>query len=425
MGSMREIDESVTADFRNEEVLERRAVCADETRRNGLKVEFERFLEDHSRIYIYGAGIVGKRLYQVVEGLQYAANIAGFIVSGRNLGTPETLYGKRVFELGNIDHKDSCILIAVSEAYQNEILYTLKEAGYYHFFNGYIYSYLCESYIPEYMPLEIPDTIAIDKNELMMMQFHGQDFFRYDLLMALTEQNPGPVNGEREERIIVVDPLFRICDDAAKAAEYLKGAGTKVNMKQDFGASFTAADREWLMKQKDGTEFARMENILKEKKLEWRKAMYAIIWPPAMMLADRMIDEMKETVEVADWQDIVMNQDEFADFVRAVYSTDDVEDWQIHTKLSRMVRKDGCEIRIVKFYLDNPGFRIKRFGHTISGTGVEMKERIRDRHKNEIDQYIKDIIIHTTDNYEQACLVAGIADRYIKRYRKNGAGYRA
>lgn len=393
----------------------------DEARRNELNIEFEKFLKANPQIYIYGAGIVGKRLYRVIENMKYTANIAGFIVSDRNLETPEKLFDKRVFEFCDIDKKDSCILVAVSEAYQNEILYILKEAGYYNYFNGYIYSYLCEEYIPEYIPLEVPDIIAMDKNELMMMQFDGDDFLRYDLLAAFIAPKPEPVYENCEKKIIIVDSLFRICDNVDKVAEYLQSTDEKVKIKRDFKAVLTAADRKWLMKQRDSKDAALIENMLREKIAEWKKAMYAIIWPPAKPLAARIIEEMKETAEVVSWLDIIMDKEEFTGFVKAVYSTDDVEEWQIHTKLLRMIKKDRCEVRIVKFYLDNPRFRIKRFGHTISGAGMEMKERIRNRHKNEIDNYIKDIIIHTTDNYEQAYLVAEIVDGYLEKGNKKGS----
>ena len=398
--------------------MEIRLLHTDETRRNELKIEFEKFLGANLQIYIYGAGIVGKRLYRVIENMKFTENIAGFIVSDRSLETPEILFDKRVFELSEIDNKESSILIAVSEAYQNEILYILKEAGYYHFVNGYIYSYLCEEYIPEYMPLEVPDIIAIDKNELMMMQFNGDDFLRYDLLAAIITSAYKPVHGSDEYRIIIVDSLFRICDNVDKVAVYLRSADEKVKIKRDFKVKLTVADRKWLIEQEDSKETEMIERVLKEKIAEWKKAMYAIIWPPAKALADRVVEEMQETVEVVEWLDIVMDQEEFTDFVKAVYSTDDVEEWQIHAKLSRMIKKDECEVRIVKFYLDHPKFRIKRFGHTISGAGMEMKEGIRNRHKNEMENYIKDIIIHTTDNYEQAYLVAKIVDSYLEKGNK-------
>ncbi len=394
----------------------------DEIRRNELENEFETFLQANPKIYIYGAGIVGKRLYHVIEYLNYTENIVGFIVSNKCMNTPGKIFDKNIYEFCDLENKESSILVAVSEAYQNEILYLLKESGYHHFFNGYIYSYLCEEYIPEYMPLDVPDIIDIDKNELMMMQFNGDDFLRYDLLIALIDREVVPTHENNKERIIIVDSLFRICDQVEKVAKYLQNADEKVRMKRDFKATLTVADRKWMMQQRDSKEVALIENMLREKIIEWKKAMYAIIWPPAKLLADRIIEEMRETAEVVSWFDIIMDEEEFTGFVKAVYSTDDVEEWQIHTKLLRMLKQDKCKVRIVKFYLHSPKFRIKRFGHTISGAGMEMKERIRNKHKNEIDNYIKDIIIHTTDNYEQAYLVAGIVDRHLKKGNKDGAG---
>jgi hypothetical protein len=79
-----------------------------------------------------------------------------------------------------------------------------------------------------------------------------------------------------------------------------------------------------------------------------------------------------------------------------------MEDWKIEKKIERMLLVDELNISVFEFYLDNPKFRIKRYGHTISDTGMKIKNTIRMKYRMVIPDYIEDIVLHTVDNYEQS-----------------------
>ena len=85
-------------------------------------------LESAEKIYIYGAGLVGKSFYIRLSS-QY--KIAGFIVSEKEDNVNE-LYGVPVIEadrVNNIDKKDA-LVVGVGHRYQNEIVKKAKECGF-------------------------------------------------------------------------------------------------------------------------------------------------------------------------------------------------------------------------------------------------------------------------------------------------------
>ena len=103
---------------------------------------------------------------------------------------------------------------------------------------------------------------------------------------------------------------------------------------------------------------------------------------------------------------------DFESFVRRLYDTDDMDKWKIDMKLERMLQASVLKVKIFDLYLERPCFRIKRFGHTISSTGMSIKDEVRRHYKVFISNYIEDVVMHTTDNYHQSYE----AQKLIKEY---------
>ena len=93
-------------------------------------------LKKAEKIYIYGAGLVGKSTYLRMRN-QY--KIDGFVVSDIK-GNKDKLYGIGVYEISQIkDCPDKTMfIIGVSEKYQSEVVRRLSENGY----NNWIYSHI-------------------------------------------------------------------------------------------------------------------------------------------------------------------------------------------------------------------------------------------------------------------------------------------
>ncbi len=80
-----------------------------------------------SRVWIYGAGILGKAAY---KGLMYAGYVInGFIVSSMK-GNPHALFGHAVQSIEDVQmDKNSIVVIAVAKNYRQEIIPMIKKRG--------------------------------------------------------------------------------------------------------------------------------------------------------------------------------------------------------------------------------------------------------------------------------------------------------
>ncbi len=78
-------------------------------------------------IWIYGAGIVGKRVYEVMVVNGYIVD--GFLVTKKE-GNPRVLFGREVFQVDEISPSDNCVaIVSVTGKARDEMQETLKRLG--------------------------------------------------------------------------------------------------------------------------------------------------------------------------------------------------------------------------------------------------------------------------------------------------------
>lgn len=78
-------------------------------------------------IWIYGAGIVGKRVYEVMVINGYIVD--GFLVTNKE-SNPHVLFGREVFQVDEISPSDNCVaIVAVTGTARGEMQETLKRLG--------------------------------------------------------------------------------------------------------------------------------------------------------------------------------------------------------------------------------------------------------------------------------------------------------
>ena len=84
--------------------------------------------KSHKSVYLYGAGLIAKRVYQGLAANGVA--IEGFIVSAA-AGNPEALYGRRVIPIDDFSpaESDVIVIISVTIGYWKEIENLLKSKG--------------------------------------------------------------------------------------------------------------------------------------------------------------------------------------------------------------------------------------------------------------------------------------------------------
>ena len=84
-------------------------------------------IQKDKHVWIYGAGIVGKRVYDVLINNDYILD--GFLVTKKE-GNPRVLLGREVFQVEEISPSDNCVaIVAVTGKARQEMQETLKRLG--------------------------------------------------------------------------------------------------------------------------------------------------------------------------------------------------------------------------------------------------------------------------------------------------------
>lgn len=93
----------------------------------GITEKIYGFCEKFQKLYIYGAGEVGKQCFGLISGK--GVRIDAFLVTTKK-DNSNTLYGNPVEAIGNVGLDENCgIIIAVSDVFINEILEELLSRG--------------------------------------------------------------------------------------------------------------------------------------------------------------------------------------------------------------------------------------------------------------------------------------------------------
>lgn len=81
------------------------------------------------RIAIFGAKSLALGVYRAVQKLYRELDVVGFLVTDK-FGNPDTLAGLPVYEIGDFQERDICILIATPEDMHITIVRSLEEKGF-------------------------------------------------------------------------------------------------------------------------------------------------------------------------------------------------------------------------------------------------------------------------------------------------------
>ena len=142
------------------------------------------------------------------------------------------------------------------------------------------------------------------------------------------------------------------------------------------------------------------------------------IWSPVNKYRDEILIHINKTFPVLHYYIYnFKNRDDFETSILDIYTTDDIEPGKVkNIKIKNMI-DHGFFYIYFKFYIKEPKFRKKiKTGYDISQSVENIKKEIRNLYKNKVDNYIHDIIIHISDNFEQTNGIDMIMNKY-KNYR--------
>ncbi|MBO5178256.1 MAG: SPASM domain-containing protein [Lachnospiraceae bacterium] len=92
--------------------------------------ELEKAVLNYKQVYVYGAGVEGKRVLE--ELMQYQIPVTAIVVTSKQ-NNPDTVMGVKVIELKNVVPDDKTMfIIGVSRKYEQQVAETLWESGHCH-----------------------------------------------------------------------------------------------------------------------------------------------------------------------------------------------------------------------------------------------------------------------------------------------------
>ncbi len=130
-----------------------------------------------------------------------------------------------------------------------------------------------------------------------------------------------------------------------------------------------------------------------------------MLWNSVEPYFDEIEEEIAKSVPILESRTVEYKED----FVTEIYKCDDIHPSKVEKKIQYMKGR-GDKIRLLKLDVPNPKWRIKFNGNPLSTVGEKIKLKIRGDYQNKVSNYFHDIILHTSDNFQQADFIRNVID---------------
>lgn len=412
-----------------------------------LREEWKELLLRSNHIYIYGAGKIGKQIYKLIKISGEQQKVRGYIVSNIK-GNPQQIESVPVLQINEVEDKDSDIFVAVTDAYQEEILELLKSKSFEKVKIAYKFIALAEE--GDYASTSMPNAIMIDTRELCRQQFgeeprldiivrilaieeyHGVNnygFALYNKMMDKRIREGYSIYAERrfkeliksfendgydENSEIFVDNELHLINGAHRLALAIYHRQPEVCIRIFDKRQNVQYGPKWFSDNLSEFECNLIHNKFVQVIESCFCPIVGILWPSAKDYFEEITKLVDEKYGVLKYRDYEMPWEIFSRFVYGVYNIDSIAEWKVAAKLEHMKKhtmdQGLCSVRIVKINMEYPDYRIKSIGQTISKEGEKLKKRLREKYKGKIENYFSDIIFHTADNYRQSEYIMALED---------------
>lgn len=404
--------------------------------------EWKKIIAENHSIYIYGAGKIGKKIFNLVKNTENAAlKVKGFLVSDLP-GNPPMIDELPVMLPENLSDRTSLVLVSVTDIYQDMIVQNLNELGFVNVVVAYKYSF-----IEDDASSDLPKVIQIDTNELLLCQYRDGVFNRYDVAVRLLaienyfgkniygfdlykkmqkrragDEAYGEISTQRYAQLIqsyekmgydenselVIDEKLHLKDGSHRLALAIYFGVSRLKVRIIKKEKDNYYGKSWFEKYFSREECALIKKKVFEIESNCAGTIKGILWPSAVNFFDEIVDVIKQQYLVTNICDFVLDFDKFTKIVHDIYQIDSIAEWKINTKLKYMTPFSPYRIRIFDIDMKNPKFRLNNTkDQVLSDKGARLKEKIREMYKEKITGYFPDIIFHTADGFYQS--------RYIEK----------
>lgn len=216
------------------------------------------------------------------------------------------------------------------------------------------------------------------------------------------------------QSLIFIDSRNHLIDGSHRFALSLYFKKDLITLKVSKFVRNISYDMNWFIK----NNFSEKDlELIQRKKDEifYEEGIYfpVIVWPSLQNYFRIFEKEISDEFRI--YKSIILNlEDEFNQFVREIYSIDDIAEWKINKKIEGLKEYTG-KIKILWIEVINPNFRRKTStSNDISKNMETFKTKLRKKYSNKVKNYFYDITIHTGDNYWQNKAINKIINKYLK-----------
>jgi hypothetical protein len=140
--------------------------------------------------------------------------------------------------------------------------------------------------------------------------------------------------------------------------------------------------------------FDKIKDIIFQEKIN-DEYFTLILWNPTLFQSEKILQDIPNIIES---KEIIISKEFLHEYIFDIYKLDTrcSHNIVLPPKIKKLKEYNDKHL-VVKFKIDNP-----QYTNNICKQAVQLKEMIRNKYKSNIKNYIKDIMIHVTDNFEQS-----------------------
>ena len=154
--------------------------------------------------------------------------------------------------------------------------------------------------------------------------------------------------------------------------------------------------------------------------IRWRDVdQLIILWPPAFKLINKILYEIKlHDFNILSMHKFKIDIQNFEVFLKELYEIDFADPKKIAFKLERL-KKDTLIMYTIKINIKNPKIISQDYrNHVKCETIGDFKDHVRKKYKKNIQNYVYDIILHSTEIDYQIPLVESVIKKYTLCYEE-------
>jgi hypothetical protein len=156
--------------------------------------------------------------------------------------------------------------------------------------------------------------------------------------------------------------------------------------------------------------------------LRWRTIdIPVLLWPPAHEFFGMIEAEIRAEEQIVAASDHLIDPQRFEEFVQRVYAIDFASPRKIALKIDKLTRSPLI-VRVLTVRFRRPTMEVQDLLNRLRCKDVHgLKDAIRSRYRDRIDNYVFDIIIHSTETATQGAAVKQLLVEYATVVDKDEA----